>query len=133
MTPRTLLVSFIAGFVFLGAGCGAARDVAVQQVDAIRAHDLDRAYTFVAAGAQQTLSRPVFDNLVETTPELKDNKSGSFNEISIVNNVGSVKGSITSESGSTAIVEYKLVDENGQWKVADILINGREPQPIVAQ
>lgn len=126
---RSLFVTVLAGVILAGAGCGAAKDTVKQHLEALRSGNIEQAYSYVATGAQNTLTLETFRALVKNTPPLLQYKDSSFNEISIINNTGSVKGSVTGTDGSRVAAEYQMIEENGQWKITNIFINGQAPQP----
>ncbi len=122
------VATIVATLIFLGAGCTAAKDTVNQHLSAVHSGNLEQAYTFVAKGAQSTLSLATFKKLVEDNPTLKNYSGSSFNSISTENDTATVKGSLKGTDGSSATAEYRLIEEGSVWKISDILINGQEPK-----
>lgn len=90
------------------------------QLDAIRAHDIAKAYSYNSKAFQDATSLNDFENFVASVPALKDNVSATFPQRNFENDDGYVKGKLTSKDGTKTIVEYDLKYENGAWKIMNI-------------
>lgn len=90
------------------------------QLEAIRAGDLEGAYSYTSIEFREATSQKDFDDFVNHYPSLKDNKSATFNERDIKDDEAIIKGSLYSTDGTATPVEYLLVKENGDWKIKGI-------------
>ncbi len=94
-----------------------------KQLTALKKGDYYSAYALTSRDFKNTVSFEAFQDFVKRYPSLSKNKSHSFNERSIENIIGTLKGTLQSEDGSTTPVEYKLVKENGEWKILSITLS----------
>lgn len=51
------------------------------------------------------------------------NKSSTFMQRGIENNQGSISGTLEAVDGTTTPIQYRLIKENGQWKILYIRVN----------
>lgn len=96
------------------------------QLDLLKNNDIKGAYELTSKQFQEVTSLEVFTQFVKQYPSLLKNKTYSFNEKIVENNIGTLKGTLTSEDGTVTPIEYKLVKENGEWKILSIEINPTE-------
>lgn len=98
-------------------------DVANKQLQALRQGDMVAAYALTSKDFRAQTSFSDFEKFVNTYPALKNNKSTSWSEREINNGQGSLKGKLIALDGGVTPIEYKLVKENGEWKILGILIH----------
>lgn len=98
-------------------------DVIENQLTALKAGDLEKAYTYTSKDFQNVTSRNDFERFIDHYPSLKNNKSVSFNSKEISNDIGIVKGALYSTDGATTPIEYRLVKENNEWKIMGIAVS----------
>ncbi len=92
-------------------------DVAKNQLDALRKEDYIKAYAYTSVDFQKATSLDDFKKFVASYPSLRNNESSSFSTREIVNNEGTLQGTLNSRDGATTPVEYKFVKEKGEWKI----------------
>lgn len=106
---------------------GGIVDVAEAQLKALKAGDFEKAYSYTSKDFQKSTSIQQFKEFVDSHSSLKEYKSVTFTSREINNNLGTLKGSLTSESGATTPIEYKLVKEGGEWKILSINLEATGP------
>lgn len=94
-----------------------------KHLTALKKGDYYSAYALTSKDFKNSVSFEAFQEFVKRYPSLSKNKSHSFQERSIENNIGILKGTLTSEDGATTPVEYKLVKEEGEWKILSITLS----------
>lgn len=93
------------------------------QLKALKAGDINTAYSYTSNQFQQATSLEQFTTFVNQYPSLKSNKDYSFTNRTNENGIGTVDGKLTAADGTVVPVEYKLVKENNEWKILGIDIN----------
>lgn len=93
------------------------------QLNALKAGDIEKAYSYTAKDFQKVTSLPDFEKFINQYPSLKDNDDAFFNERIIENNMGFVKGTLTAKDGAKTPVEYRLIWEDGVWKILSIKVS----------
>jgi hypothetical protein len=94
-----------------------------KQLTALKKGDYYTAYALTSKDFKNTVSFEAFQDFVKRYPSLSRNKSHSFKERTIENNTGTLKGTLQSEDGAITPVEYKLVKEDGEWKILAITLS----------
>jgi hypothetical protein len=112
---------FIVGVIALAmwATSGIVK-VAEDQLALMKAGDIAGAYALTSGTFKQATSLEVFTDFVNAYPVLAKNASVSFSERQIDGIQGYLYGSVTAEDGTTMIIEYELIKENGQWAIVGI-------------
>lgn len=88
------------------------------QLAAVDSGDLSKAYNdYTSKGFRDATSFDQFKQIVDANPQIFKSKSSSFNNVKIENGQAVVKGTITGQDGTVTNMQYKLVLENGQWKI----------------
>ncbi len=98
------------------------------QLEAIRAHDIAKAYSYNSKEFQEATSLKEFEAFVEAVPSLKNNVSASFPQRNFENDDGYVKATLISQDGTKTTVEYELKYQKDSWKIMNIhvLPNGED-------
>jgi hypothetical protein len=94
-----------------------------RQLAALKAGDMDSAYAETSEAFRQATTKEAFGKFVDEYPILRDAADHSFPTRNINNNEGYLRGSLTSSTGGVTPIEYRLVKENGFWKVIYINVN----------
>ncbi len=97
-----------------------------RQLEALQAGDLDAAYAETSIAFRQATSKEQFAAFVRAHPALRQVTGHSFTERSRENNIGSVKGTLTTRGGGVVPIEFRLVRENDEWKILGFQIGGGE-------
>jgi len=87
------------------------------QLQALKADDLEKAYTYCSADFKKITNYQNFQNFVSGNPQLKNSKEFKSNNREIEQGVTKLKGNLVSDQGSTSAAEYHLVREGRSWKV----------------
>ena len=95
-------------------------DVANKQLEALRKGDTIAAYSYTSKDFQSSTSLDNFKMFINSYPSLKNNKSASWAEREINNNMGKLKGSLVAVDGGVTPAEYHFVKENKEWKIIGI-------------
>lgn len=98
-------------------------DVANMQLEALKKGQLRKAYNYSSVDFKNSISFNRFKVFLDTNPSLKDNRSSTFNNRKIENNVATISGTLESNQGGVTPVEYRFVKENGRWKILFINLN----------
>jgi len=100
-----------------------------EQLNSLETGKIEVAYNSTSDEFKKSVSLEEFNNFVETNPLLNSENVRAFKEKIIQDDMGLVKGLISSEAtGETLFVEYNLIRENGQWKIVHFKVS---PNPIV--
>jgi hypothetical protein len=98
-------------------------DQASDQLRLIRENKLSKAYDLGSNEFKKATNYDEFVQFVMDHPELSKNKSIIFGSNNIQGSNATLKGTIKSSDGTEIPVEYRLVKENGKWKVYYFTIN----------
>jgi TolA-binding protein len=111
------LIGVTAGILFTESWV----DVVDHQLDALRQHDISKAYyNYTSKDFQTATSLDQFRNFIESYPVFLNNQSAHFTQRSIEHNIGILKGALTSNDHVSTPIEYKLIKENDKWKILSI-------------
>jgi hypothetical protein len=97
-----------------------------RQIAALRAGDLDAAYAETSIAFQEATSKEKFADFIKANRGLTQIADHSFSERSYENNIGKVSGTLTTKDGAVIPITYRLVKENGQWRILGFNVGGRE-------
>jgi hypothetical protein len=132
--PRWLkiLLGIVGGFVALIAvvvwiafsATSGLIETVERQLAALKAGNIDAAYSETSDGFRQATSQEQFAGFVQQYPILKDYGSYSFPNRSFENNTGKVSGTLTATGGEVTTIDYQMVYEKDAWKVHNISLNG---------
>ncbi len=115
-----IVIGVIVGLVFwLTSGLP---EVAEKQLAALRSGDIEKAYSYTSKDFQHATSLEDFRKFVDQYPSLKNNKSDIFTSRAIENNIGTLRGSLQAQDGAVTPIEYKLVNENNEWKILSLQV-----------
>lgn len=96
-------------------------DTVDNQLSALKRDDINQAYyDYTAKDFQQTTSLEEFRHFIKSYPIFIHNQSAHFTERNVKDHVGTLKGHLTSEEHVKIPVEYKLIKEEGKWKILSI-------------
>ena len=115
--------TFIPSIMSEANGTSGPSKVVFEQLVDLKNGDMAAAYSLISNSAKDVLTQVQFNKMVATYPELSKNKSENFNSIQMSNNQATLDGTLTAEDGTVTPVEYKLVLENGGWKIYSIKVN----------
>jgi hypothetical protein len=101
--------------------------VADQQLAYLKAGNISAAYDMTASGFKTVMTLEQFTAFVNQYPVLSKNADRSFTNREIMNDQGTIDGTLKATDGTMMAVSYKLIKENGEWKIYGILLN-----PIIA-
>lgn len=110
-------VTFIAIIFYLTSGLV---DTIKDQLKALQSGEIEKAYSYTSKDFQKATSFNDFKKFIDQYPSLKNNKSSFFNEREIKDNTGTVRGTLTAKDGAKTPIQYKLIREDGAWKILGI-------------
>lgn len=111
------LVGVTAGILFTESWV----DVVDHQLEALKQQDISKAYSaYTSKEFQDTTSLEHFHNFIEAYPVFMNNQSAHFTKRSIEGNIGTLRGKLTSNEHIETPIEYKLIKEDGKWKILSI-------------
>lgn len=132
---KALLLIFGIFFVFLVSifmltyfATSGLTDVARAQLDAIRAHDYSKAYSYTSSQFQQVTTEEEFEQFVQAQPAMLDSKNSSFYNREIENDRGMISGTIEGKDGEALPVVYYFIKEEGVWKILSIELPSKMKQ-----
>ncbi|MDP4038781.1 MAG: DUF4864 domain-containing protein [bacterium] len=114
---------FILLLVFIFKIFAGPIEPANQQLKFIREGELVQAYNLGSTDFKKATSEADFEEFIKDNPELEKNKKANFNSSNIEGNTAKIRGTITSTDGSEIPVEYRMVKENGKWKIYYFTLN----------
>lgn len=98
------------------------KNVVEQHVLAIRSGKLDDAYALTAKRFRRITSKEDFSSFISRHEVLAENKEVSISAPRVKRNVGTIEGTATAKSGTAREIRFRLVKENGDWKIDAIHI-----------
>lgn len=119
------VVSFIIAVVVLALWATSDLVPPIErQLDALKRGDMPAAYAETATAFRDTVSLPQFEAFVKHYPSLARNADHTFTEREVdASGTGHVKGTLKDDRGGVLPVEYRLIKENGHWKILGIKIS----------
>lgn len=122
-----ILIGLIFGIAFYATSgvAGAVKD----QLSAIRSGDYEKAYSYTSSEFKKATSLDDFKKFIDKVPALKNNEGISINHREFNNDNGSVDGTLTSKDGLNTPIQYRLIKENGEWKIVEMnadLLNSKK-------
>lgn len=119
------IAAFLAVLALIGVTAGilfteSLVDVVDYQLEAFREHDIAKAYQYTSKDFQAATSLDQFKDFVEAYPVFLNNQSAHFSQRSIEHNIGTLKGNLTSVDHVNTPIEYKLIKDDGKWKILSI-------------
>lgn len=109
----------IAGVIFMGvkAGTAGAEAVVKDFLEAAGEERYAEAYDHFSAPLKETQSYEDFVQSATENPHFFKVKDTTFNQRSVDTTSAKLAGSVTLESGTELPSEFRLVQENGAWKL----------------
>lgn len=98
------------------------------QLNAIGHDDMQMAYTYTSTAFQRAVSFERFKIMINHYPALKNNASFSWNKREFQNDKGFVTGILKSKDGVVLPIEYRLIKEDGQWKILSFTLNQKNSE-----
>lgn len=92
-------------------------DVAQNQLSAIRAGNMEKAYSYISIETKKSLSFEDFEKVMKEHPSFENNESAVFMSTEINNDMGTIKGYIKTKDGSLTMIEYYLIKNGDEWKI----------------
>lgn len=93
-------------------------DVAEEQLEALRHHDIEGAYSkYTSKEFQEATSLEEFQKFVENHPIFFHNQSAYFTQRTIKDHMRTLRGYLVSQNHQGVPIEYKLTKEDDRWKV----------------
>lgn len=111
------LIGVTAGILFTES----LVDIVDKQLETLHKGDIQKAYSkYTSQDFQSATSLKEFEDFVHSYPIFTNNQSATFTERSMDNHIGTLKGKLTAPDHTATPIEYKLVKENGKWKILSI-------------
>ena len=96
-------------------------DVVDHQLAALREKDIDKAYyAYTSKEFQKENSLDQFRTFVEAHPIFFHNQSAHFQKRTLQDHLGKITGHLTSDEHMNVPIKYKLIKEDGKWKILSI-------------
>ena len=93
----------------------------VKAVDAnlllLRQGKIEEAYKATAKDFQNAVDFETYQKFLSDYPSFKNNKSASYSSRAVENDTATLQGTLTANDGGATPVEFKLVKENGEWRI----------------
>lgn len=116
-------ILFACFFLLIFMLVGGLAEVAQDQLAAIRAGNIEKAYSYNSYEFRKAVSLQEFKNFLDQYPQFKNSISASFPEREFKNDTGKIEGTLKSANGSETPIVILLVKENGEWKIVNIDID----------
>ena len=94
-----------------------------EQLSALRANDMNKAYSYMANETKTTVSLDNFIKYIAHNPAITSKSNLSIPERDIQNNTGYVRVLLKTNDGGETTVEYRLIKEDGAWKIVAFRVN----------
>lgn len=122
---KTLALVFVGFLVFLAvvlySSYKALTEPVYAQLATIKEGNIEKAYNdYVSDSFKKNTSFEEFKTFVTKYSAIAKNKKASFTTWKVEGKKGYLQGTLTGEDGSTLLIEYELIKENGQWKILTI-------------
>lgn len=120
---------FISFLALIGVSAGllfteSLVDVADKQLEALRRGDIDEAYKeYTSKAFRQVTSLEQFQQYVAKHPILMNYHSVLFNQRTIKDQLSILRGRLTNVDHSSNPIEYRLIKEEGKWKVLSLKLS----------
>lgn len=120
------LIAFLAVLALIAVTAGilfteSLVDVVDHQLQALHQQDIAKAYhSYTSKDFQSATSLNQFRNFIDAYPVFLNNQSAHFTQRSIEHNVGTLRGNLTSQEHINTPIEYKVIKEEGKWKILSI-------------
>lgn len=96
-------------------------DVIDHQLTMLRQGDIDQAYElYTSKDFQSQTSLDQFRHFIKAYPVLQHNQAAHFNQRTIKDRIAVLKGNLISDEHHSIPIEYRLVKEEGKWKILSI-------------
>ncbi len=95
-------------------------DTVTRHMDALKAGDIETAYSETSGAFQQSTSLEQYNEFVKSYPILTDYTEWSLPSRSVENNIGTVEGTLTAPDGTVMPIAFQLVKENDAWVILGI-------------
>ncbi len=96
-------------------------DVVEHQMNALRNQDIEKAYKdYTSKAFQESTSFDQFRDFIEAHPLMIKSPISKFTQRSIDKNIATIKGELTSSDHVKTPIEFKVIREEGKWKILSI-------------
>lgn len=96
-------------------------DVVDKQLSELRDSNIDKAYfAYTSSEFQKATSLDEFRDFINTYPIFVKNQSSLFTQRALQHNLGTLKGTLTDPEHKKIPVEYRLIKEDGKWRILSI-------------
>lgn len=107
--------------------------IAKDQLNAISSKDFKKAYDqFTSTQFQAATNYDVFTNFLSAYPIFSQYKALKFGNMTVENNVATLKGTFEGADERNFNVEYDFIKDRDQWKILRIQLVAAEDKPSVA-
>ena len=93
-----------------------------KELSYLKSGDVQAAYDLTSNEFKNATSLETFKAFLTQYPSLTSNKSHSFTNREIVNTTGTVTGTLEATDGTKTPIEFRLIKENGAWKILGIQV-----------
>ncbi|HEX4044964.1 MAG TPA: DUF4864 domain-containing protein, partial [Gammaproteobacteria bacterium] len=130
---KLVITSVIASVVLLMLIVGAIfyvlsdmTRVVDRQLIAIKKGNMPRAYGYASQAFQQATSLAQFEKFIEDHSILKEIIRTHFTSKEVTGDAGVLRGTLYAQDGTVIPVMYRLVKEEGRWKILEMKVNPAE-------
>lgn len=97
-----------------------------KQLAAMKAGDIQKAYSYTSNDFRRNTSLVVFESFVKKHPALANNVDRTILEREVSDGKGTVKGTFKAKDGTKTTLLFSLIKENNQWKILGISVPQNE-------
>jgi hypothetical protein len=93
-----------------------------KQLEYLKAGNVQAAYDLTSNEFKNATTLEAFKAFLVQYPSLSNNKTHKFDSREITNNNGTVKGTLEANDGTQTPIEFRLIKENGAWKILGLQV-----------
>lgn len=124
VTGLFFILSIVGTFIVVFSKLSVPPVKAVEaQLTYLKQGNFDTAYGLFSNLGKKNMSLDQFKKFVSTNSTLLDFKTDFFSNERVQNDQATINGTVTGEDGTKLPVEYRLINENGSWKILSIVVN----------
>jgi hypothetical protein len=98
------------------------------QLAALRANDLDTAYSYTSDDFKRATTKENFQRFIEQYPQIQHNVKATYSDVEVDGDNASLKAIVRGADGQQLAVEYHFVKEDDDWKIIAIQVTPNSVQ-----
>lgn len=103
------------------------------QLAALRANDLDTAYSYTSDDFKRATTKENFQRFIEQYPQIQHNLKATYTDREVDGDNASLKANLRGQDGQQLVVEYHFVKEDDEWKIIAIQVTPNSTQETIEE